>query len=404
MLNLVTVTQVSAMIRELVQSSPYLVNIWVSGEVSNFRLSPAGHAYLTLRDADDQIACVQFRSRMRRASYLPIDGEAVLAHGSVGIYTARSQYQLIIDMIQPAGSGELKMRFEMLKAQLGLEGLFEENRKRSLPAFPRLIGIATSPTGAALQDALKVLDQRYPLANVVVSPCLVQGVEAPSQIRDALERLNDLTPRPDVILLVRGGGSTEDLDCFNDESVARAIFGSRIPVVSGVGHEIDTTIADLVADSRAPTPSVAAEMVTPDASDLHMSVANLRGSIEHYFAETLNEDRTALRDLLHRLQLQAPSRQVEMLRQRIDELADRAGRAIVHVLSGERQQMSTIIDRLNTLNPSSVLERGYSYCRNETTGQFVRRADQVSAGDDLAVRFSVGQVKARAEKVMVTNE
>ena len=228
---------------------------------------------------------------MRRASYLPIDGEAVLAHGSVGIYTARSQYQLIIDMIQPAGSGELKMRFEMLKAQLGLEGLFEENRKRSLPAFPRLIGIATSPTGAALQDALKVLDQRYPLANVVVSPCLVQGVEAPRQIRDALERLNDLQPRPDVIMLVRGGGSAEDLDCFNDESVARAIFGSRIPVVSGVGHEIDTTIADLVADSRAPTPSVAAEMVTPDVSDLHMSVANLRGSIEHYFAETLNEDR-----------------------------------------------------------------------------------------------------------------
>jgi exodeoxyribonuclease VII large subunit len=203
-------------------------------------------------------------------------------------------------------------------------------------------------------------------------------------------------------LLVRGGGSAEDLDCFNDESVARAIFGSRIPVVSGIGHEIDTTIADFVADSRAPTPSAAAEMVTPDVSDLHASVANLRGGVEHYFAETLNEHRTALRDLMHRLQLQAPSRQVEVLRQRTDELVDRSGRAIVHVLSGQRQQMSTLADRLNALNPSSVLERGYSYCWNEATGRLVSRADQVSVGDDLAVRFSAGEVKARAQKVIVT--
>ena len=402
MLNLLTVSEVCATIRELVESNPYLVNIWVSGEVSNFRLSPSGHAYLTLRDADDQISCVQFRSRLRGASYLPIDGEAVLAHGSVGIYTARSQYQLIIDMIQPAGSGELRFRFEMLKAQLELEGLFDENRKRSLPSFPRLIGVATSPTGAALQDVLKVLGKRYPLAEVIVSPCLVQGSEAPGQIGDALVRLNHVEPRPDVILLVRGGGSAEDLDCFNDESVARAIFGSRIPVVSGIGHEIDTTIADFVADSRAPTPSAAAEMVTPDVSDLHASVANLRGGVEHYFAETLNEHRTALRDLMHRLQLQAPSRQVEVLRQRTDELVDRSGRAIVHVLSGQRQQMSTLADRLNALNPSSVLERGYSYCWNEATGRLVSRADQVSVGDDLAVRFSAGEVKARAQKVIVT--
>lgn len=402
MLNLLTVSDVCATIRELVESNPYLVNIWVSGEVSNFRLSPSGHAYLTLRDADDQISCVQFRSRLRGASYLPIDGEAVLAHGSVGIYTARSQYQLIIDMIQPAGSGELRFRFEMLKAQLELEGLFDENRKRSLPSFPRLIGVATSPTGAALQDVLKVLGKRYPLAEVIVSPCLVQGSEAPGQIGDALVRLNHVEPRPDVILLVRGGGSAEDLDCFNDESVARAIFGSRIPVVSGIGHEIDTTIADFVADSRAPTPSAAAEMVTPDVSDLHASVANLRGGVEHYFAETLNEHRTALRDLMHRLQLQAPSRQVEVLRQRTDELVDRSGRAIVHVLSGQRQQMSTLADRLNALNPSSVLERGYSYCWNEATGRLVSRADQVSVGDDLAVRFSAGEVKARAQKVIVT--
>lgn len=403
MLNLLSVGEVCATIRELVESNPYLADIWVSGEVSNFRLSPSGHAYLTLRDADDQIACVQFRSRLRGASYIPMDGEAVLAHGSVGVYTARSLYQLIIDMIQPAGSGELRMRFELLRARLESEGLFDDNRKRTLPSFPRRIGVATSPTGAALQDVLKVLDKRYPLAEVIVSPCLVQGSEAPGQIGHALERLNQLEPQPDLIMLVRGGGSAEDLDCFNDESVARAIFGSRIPVVSGIGHEIDTTIADFVADSRAPTPSAAAEMVTPDVSDLHASVANLRGGVEHYFAEALNEDRTALRDLTHRLQLQAPSRQVEVSRQRVDELVDRAGRAIVHVLSGQRQQTSTLADRLNALNPSSVLERGYAYCRNEATGRLVSRADEVSVGDDLAVRFSAGQVKARAREVMVTN-
>ena len=404
MLNLLTVGEVCATIRELVESNPYLMNVWVSGEVSNFRLSPSGHAYMTLRDADDQIACVQFRSRIRGTSYLPMDGEAVLAHGSVGVYTARSQYQLIVDTIQPAGSGELRMRFEMLKAQLELEGLFDDNRKRALPSFPRLIGVATSPTGAALQDVLKVLGKRYPLAEVIISPCLVQGSEAPGQIGNALVRLNQVEPRPDVILLVRGGGSAEDLDCFNDESVARTIFGSRIPVVSGIGHETDTTIADFVADSRAPTPSAAAEMVTPDLGALWTSVTNLRDGVEHYFVEGLSEDRAMLRDLLHRLVIQAPSRQVEVLRQRTDELLDRAGRAIAHVLSSERQQMSTLAERLKALNPSSVLERGYSYCWNEATGRLVRRADQVSVGDDLAVRFSAGQVKATAKKVMVKNE
>ena len=404
MLNLLTVGEVCATVRELVESNPYLVNVWVSGEVSNFRLSPSGHAYLILRDSDDQIACVQFRSRIRGTSYLPMDGEAVLAHGSVGVYTARSQYQLIIDMIQPAGSGELRMRFEMLRAQLELEGLFDENRKRSLPSFPRLIGVATSPTGAALQDVLKVLGKRYPLAEVVVSPCLVQGSEAPGQIGNALARLNRVEPRPDVILLVRGGGSAEDLDCFNDESVARAIFGSRIPIVSGIGHEIDTTIADLVADYRAPTPSAAAEIVAPDSGELRTSVANLRHSVSHYFAEGLREDRAVLGDLRHRLVIQAPSRQVEVLSQRTDELLDRAGRAIAHTLSSERQQMSTLAERLKALNPSSVLERGYSYCWNEATGRLVSRADQVSVGDDLAVRFSAGQVKATAKKVTVKNE
>ena len=232
----------------------------------------------------------------------------------------------------------------------------------------------------------------------------MQGSEAPGQIGNALIRLNEEEPRPDVILLVRGGGSAEDLDCFNDESVARAIFGSRIPVVSGIGHEIDTTIADLVADHRAPTPSAAAETVAPDSSELRASVANLRAGVAHYFVEGLSEDRAMLRDLSHRLQLQAPARQVEVLRQRTDELLDRAGRAIAHALSIERQQMSTLAERLNALNPSSVLERGYSYCLNEATGRLVSRADQVSVGDDLAVRFSAGEVKARARRVMVTNE
>ncbi len=402
--NFLSVAEVSLIIRDLVESAPYLQDVWVAGEVSNFRLAPSGHLYFSLRDAENQLGCVQFRGRLRPWSHLPSDGESVLAHGAVTVYSARSQYQLMVDLVQPAGAGQLQLQFELLRARLEADGLFDPSRKRPLPAFPKLIGVATSPTGAALQDVLRVLSRRFPLAEVVVSPCLVQGEEAPRQISQALARLNELAPRPDVILLVRGGGSAEDLACFNDELVARAIFASRAPVVTGIGHEVDTTIADLVADVRAPTPSVAAELVTPDIGEIRHSLNRLKGQMVASVLAELSDHREGLERLKDRLRIMTPSRQVAMLRQRIDDLAERAGRAVDYRLDRARQRLAALADAMRSLNPESVLKRGYAYCWIENSGRFVTRADQVSVGDNLGVRLAVGQIIARAQKVVVNNE
>ncbi|MCK4449981.1 MAG: exodeoxyribonuclease VII large subunit, partial [Anaerolineae bacterium] len=249
-----TVSQLTGHIRRLIEDDPELSDVWVEGEVSNFSRAFSGHCYFTLKDAGSQIGCVMWRSVAILQDYLPVDGDLVLAYGRVGVYEASGRYQLYVDQIRPAGVGDLYRQFELLKARLEAEGLFAPERKRPLPGFPRCIGVVTSPTAAALRDILNVLGRRYPLAEVLLAPTQVQGDAAPPQIVAALEALNTRDD-VDVIIVARGGGSLEDLWAFNDERVTRAIAGSRIPVICGVGHETDFSLVGFAADVRAPTPS-----------------------------------------------------------------------------------------------------------------------------------------------------
>src|SRR5215211_574863 len=276
-MNILTVSQLNIYLRELLDADEIVRDIWIEGEVSNFVRAASGHCYFTLKEGEAQIKSACWRSSVARIGAMPGNGDAVLAHGRVAFYEAGGQIQLYVDMIRPAGVGLLYARFEELKARLDAEGLFDLSRKRELPALPARIGIVTSPTGAALQDILKVLRRRYPLAEVVLAACQVQGAGAAETVVEALYALYE--QQVDVIIVARGGGSAEDLWTFNEEIVARAAFASPVPLISGVGHETDTTIIDYVADLRAPTPSAAAELVAPDITELGEDLAALRDQL-----------------------------------------------------------------------------------------------------------------------------
>jgi len=284
------VSQITAYIKELFDSDYPLQDLWLEGEVSNYSQAASGHVYFTLKDEEAQIRCVMWRSQVERQAYLPQNGEAIIAHGRISVYEAGGRYQLYVDDIQPAGVGLLYLQFEALKERLAAEGLFDAERKRPLPPFPRRLGVVTSPTAAALKDIVNVLRRRYPVVEVVLSPTLVQGDEAPSQIVAAIEALNEHTD-VDAIIVARGGGSLEELWAFNDERVARAIYASQVPVVTGVGHETDFTIADFVADVRAPTPSAAAEVAVPDRQELRGMVESWRGRLAHLMRGRIEEER-----------------------------------------------------------------------------------------------------------------
>ena len=269
-----SVTDLTRYLRELLESDELLQDVWVKGEVSNFSRPASGHLYFTLKDSSASLRCVMWRNAVIRQSFTPRDGDAIEVHGSISIYEVGGQYQLYADIFRPAGEGALYQEFLRLKAKLEAEGLFAPERKRPIPPKPKRIGIVTSPTGAALQDMLNTLQRRYPLVEVVLAPTPVQGDEAPARIIAALQNVAEIA-HPDVIILARGGGSIEDLWAFNDERVARAIAASPIPVITGVGHETDFTIADFVADLRAPTPTAAAELATPNQADLRLDLSEL---------------------------------------------------------------------------------------------------------------------------------
>jgi exodeoxyribonuclease VII large subunit len=274
-----TVSDLTRYLRELLENDFNLQDLWVEGEVSNISRPSSGHLYFTLKDAGASLRCVMWRNAVLRQAYLPGDGEAVEVHGAIGVYEAGGIYQLYADLLRPAGEGALFQEFLRLKARLEAEGLFDPARKRPLPAWPATIGIVTSPTGAALRDMLDTTRRRFPLARVVLAPTPVQGDEAPAGIVSALERLNRLVG-PALILLARGGGSIEDLWAFNDERVVRAVVASQAPVITGVGHETDFTLADFAADLRAPTPTAAAELATPDQAELRLDLAAARSRLE----------------------------------------------------------------------------------------------------------------------------
>lgn len=385
---MVSVRELTAYIREVLDYDDLLADLWVEGEVSNLSRSTAGHVYFTLKEADAQIACVLFRGYAGRLSRLPADGEAVLAHGRVSFYESGGRLQFYVDTLRPLGLGTLYLRFQELKSRLEAEGLFAAERKRSLPPFPRRIGVVTSPTGAALRDVLHVLERRFPLVDVVLSPTLVQGKEAAAQIVAALERLAGAAV--DLVIVTRGGGSLEDLWPFNEEPVARAIHACPVPVVSGIGHETDFTIADFVADLRAPTPSAAAEVAVPDQAALRLRLARLADRLAQGVGRQIEERRGRLEAQDQRLERLSPLAQIAERRQRLDDLAGRATRTMGHRLEvlGERVRSAAL--RLAALDPQGTLQRGYAIVRRHPEREVVLSPEQVAAGDRLEVQVRDG--------------
>ncbi len=387
-----SVTEVTKYLRELLEGDTVLQDLWVEGEVSNFSRPASGHLYFTIKDSGASLRCVMWRNTAVRQVYLPQDGEAVEVHGSVSVYEAGGQYQLYADQIRPAGEGALYQEFLRLKDSLEAEGLFDPERKRPIPEWPNRIGIVTSPTGAALRDMLDTLRRRFPLAEVILAPSPVQGDAAPAAIVAALERLNRVV-QPEVILLARGGGSIEDLWAFNDELVARAIAASDAPVISGVGHETDFTIADFVADLRAPTPTAAAELATPDQEELRAALRERTQDLTSAAQNILTNTRWTLSDLENRLRQHSPLTRIRSGRQRLDELVRRAGMSLTHRLQLRRTQLDGLRQHLSALSPEAVLGRGFSVV-TKADGQVVRNVKDVQTGDGLRVRVSDGEFRA----------
>jgi exodeoxyribonuclease VII large subunit len=391
-----TVSKLTRYIQELLESDAPLQDVWLAGELSNFTRSAAGHLYFTLKDAEAALTCVMWRAVAERLTWQPKQGAAVLAHGRVSVYPAQGRYQLYVDRLQPAGLGDLHARFEELRDRLKAEGLFDAERKRPLPPFPRVLGIVTSPQAAALRDVLNVVHRRYPLVRVLLAPTLVQGEQAPPQIVAALRAL-DARADVDLILVVRGGGSLEELWAFNDEGVARAIAACRHPVVCGVGHETDFTIADFVADLRAPTPSAAAELSVPDQAELRERIGAGAGRLAGCIERRLSQARQAVEHQQQALQRFSPQARVDAHRQQVDDLSRRAGRSLAHTFALRHSGLAGLQARLMALSPLATLERGYAIVRKEDTGAVVRSISQVSTGEQLAIRVADGEFGAVTE-------
>lgn len=391
-----TISAITAHLRQLLENDAILQDIWIEGEISNWSPASSGHIYFTLKDAGASIRCVIWRSTALRLGYRPRgNGEAILAHGRVSVYEAGGAYQFYVDEVEPAGLGALYVQFERLKRQLAAEGLFDAERKRPLPAFPLRIGVVTSIRAAALKDILNVLSRRCPLAEVIIASTAVQGEEAPPQIIAALKLLAALTPPVDVILLARGGGSIEDLWAFNDERVARAIAACPVPVVSGVGHETDFTIADFVADQRAPTPSAAAEMITVDVEELGRMVEGYRYQLTVAAADGVAQLKAELQVAQNRLKRLSPQAQMDSRRQQIDDRLVMMGRVLRHRLNLKREQTSGAQARLTALNPKATLARGYAIVQK--AGQTVVSVGQIAAGQAISVILSDGSFEAEVK-------
>jgi len=383
-----TVTDLTRYLRELLESDELLQDVWVQGEVSNFSRPASGHLYFTIKDSTASLRCVMWRNTVTKQSFLPRDGDAIDVHGSISVYEAGGQYQLYADIFRLAGEGALYQEFLRLKALLEAEGLFDLERKRPIPPRPKRIGIVTSPTGAALQDLLNTIQRRYPLVEVVLSPTPVQGDEAPLGIIKALQDVVRIA-NPDVIILARGGGSIEDLWAFNDENVARTIASSPVPIITGVGHETDFTIADFVSDLRAPTPTAAAELATPNQADLRLELSELNTQLNHLLQAFHSELKWILKEMQNRLNRNSPLTRIQSDIQWVDELDHRLGASIQHKLLLDRTYLTGLIPQMASLNPVAVLERGYAILTNQA-GQTISRVGQVSGGESLNVKVSDG--------------
>jgi exodeoxyribonuclease VII large subunit len=398
MVRVLDVAEMTAYIKDILDSDPILSSVWVRGEISNFVRSTAGHLYFTLKGDRSQVKCVLFRGNARWLTFIPGNGDAVLVHGNVSVYEANGQYQLYVDLIQPEGTGILQLQFEELRRRLESEGLFDPSRKRPLPAHPHFIGVVTSPAGAVWHDIQTVLRRRYPLCCLVLAPSTVQGQDAPEAIARAIDALHD-DGRADVIVIARGGGSLEDLWCFNDERVARAVFASRIPVVSAIGHETDVTICDLVADVRAPTPSAAAEIIAPSVQELRAGLVDLLSRAEAAAVDVLRDRRSQIESGHTRLQRCAPGNNVRQERLRIDARATIMHRHLLSRIDGERTRIVDLGRQLGILHPIETMQRGYAMVLDGRTGDRIGAASALEQGQHILLRFHDGIAGTTVESV-----
>ncbi len=384
------VSQITRYLKESLEADSLLNDLWLRGEVSNLTRSAAGHYYFTLKDAASQVRCVMFRPAYG-GEHLA-EGAAVIAHGRVSIYEVRGDLQLIADLAQPEGVGELHLELERLKMKLEAEGLFQVSRKRPLPDFPKRIGVATSPTGAVWHDIQNILRRRYPLVELAFAPTPVQGDTAAAGIVDAFNAFN-AEDDIDLVILARGGGSLEDLWPFNEEPVARAIYASRAPVISAVGHETDYTIADMVADCRAPTPSAAAELAAPDVDELLQRIHYSQRGMFQWVSGDLSDRSRDLDQTYYRLERHAPD--IPSWRQRIDDLSQANARALDSYLTLRGERLAALESRMASLNPAGVLARGYAVVQKQDSRELVTSVEQVSPGDDIDITVAGGGFPAR---------
>jgi exodeoxyribonuclease VII large subunit len=437
---ILTVSELNSMVRTSIESG--FPELWVEGEISNLRMPGSGHVYCTLKDVSSQIRAVLFRSSARLVQFALQEGMQVIVRGRLTVYEPRGEYQIVLEAVEPKGVGALQLAFEQLKERLAGEGLFDQSRKKPLPMFPRTVGIVTSLTGAAIKDILTVVQRRWPTLHIIIAPVQVQGEGAGNQIAEALASLNTQSAA-EVIIVGRGGGSMEDLWCFNEEVVARAIANSRVPVISAVGHEIDVTLADFAADFRAPTPSAAAETVVPVLADVVEQLRNLtvrtgRAMGRHCLLEHRRLD-AMMRGVMHvRFRIQEESQRTDeltdrlqsMVRLRLEAARDRvregqrelAGlnpvllvkrglammpqfikrlqRQMAVLGEGRRRQIETMVAQLHNLSPLAILGRGYSILSNAQDGSILRRARDAQVGKDVVARLSEGRLNCTVKRIL----
>lgn len=395
--SVITVSQLNFYIKSLLDESPALREIYITGEISNLTDHyRSGHIYLSLKDDKALVRAVMFAGNARHLRFKPEEGMKVIARGRVSVYEATGQYQLYIEDMQPDGIGALNLAYEQLKKKLSSEGLFSEDIKKPIPAYPTRIGVITSPTGAAVQDILNILGRRYPIAEVVFCPVLVQGENASAQLIDAVERFNKANAA-DVIIIGRGGGSIEDLWAFNDEKLARTIAESDIPIISAVGHETDFTICDFVADLRAPTPSAAAELATPNMAELLSYFKSVKDSLPAIMQRRIDFEKQELDNLASSKVLLSSEEFINIRKNELDVISADMIKAFKAILSENQREFAALSAKLDALSPLSVLSRGYSIIQNKN--KVIKSAEELNIGQNITVKLSDGKAECEVRSI-----
>jgi len=391
-----SVQGVTSHIKNLLENDDVLADVWVVGEISNLKIANSGHWYFTLKDDKAQLRSVMFKFNAMRQRIRPQDGDRVRVHGKISLYEQRGEYQLYADKMETEGGvGDLYLQFEQLKKKLTEEGLFDDIRKQAIPALPKTLGIVTSLDAAAFRDVINVLTRRFPQVNVILSPTLVQGHEAPAQIIHALNRLIQYG-EVDTILMVRGGGSIEDLWGFNDEGVARAVAECAIPIVTGVGHETDFTIVDFVSDYRAPTPSAAAEISTPDGAQLEAYTNGISESLRQMIQAHIQTLHDNVLQTSKDLAYQSPQATIGIYHQRLDDISERMTQQVQQTIALSQERLARHEQALELANPTAILKRGYAIIRSKD-GQIIRSADDAPQGTDLIIQLSEDQLNVQVK-------